>query len=106
MSLLKHPLFAPFSQENNDAIAAANKSVANYNAYSRIFNNEFNFFFCLKKTNVTSVKQGVKQCQQERTRTKLEEFFNDHQEEKELSRTEKAADKAKAKKGKITISCV
>ena len=104
MSLLKHPLFAPFSQENNDAIAAANKSVANYNAYSRIFNTDSTFFFLPKKDQCNQCEANKNAAGEEKT--KLEEFFNDHQEEKELSRTEKAADKAKAKKGKITISCV
>lgn len=37
-------------------------------------------------------------------KTKLEETFCEHQEEKELSRTEKAADKEKAKKGEIQLA--
>lgn len=37
-------------------------------------------------------------------KTKLEETFSEHQEEKDLSRTEKAADKEKAKKGEIQLA--
>lgn len=62
--------------------SAANKPVANYDAYSRIFNTKFNIGFFLSKKDQCEQCKAYKNATGEE-QTKLEEFFNEHQEEKE-----------------------
>lgn len=83
--------------------SAANKSVANYDTYARIFNTEFNIGFFMPKKDQCDHCEAYKNAAGEE-KTKLEETFREHQEEKELSRTEKAADKEKAKKGEMQLA--
>lgn len=83
--------------------SAANKLVANYDTYSRIFNTEFNIGFFLPKKDQCDQCEAYKNATGEE-KTKLENSYQEHQEEKDLSRAEKAADKEKAKRGEIKLA--
>lgn len=74
----------------------ADKPSANYDAYSRIFNTDFNIGFHVPK------KDQCDQCEAFKNSTgdeklRLEESYLDHLKQKELSRQEKAKDIEKSK---------
>lgn len=82
---------------------SADRPVANYDTYARIFNTEFNIgFFCPKKDQCDQC-EGYNNAVGE-DKNKLEESFKEHQKEKELSRIEKTADKEMAKNDEIVLA--
>jgi hypothetical protein len=68
-----------------------NKLSASYDAYSRIFNLEFNIGFFMPKKDQCDECEGYKNASVEE-RAKLDIVFKLHQEEKTLSRIEKDKD--------------
>lgn len=76
--------------------ASMGQPAANYDAYARVFNTEFNIgFFCPKKDQCDFCESFKNSNDEEKE--ELQSQYESHQEEKELSRTEKAADKEKVK---------
>lgn len=80
-----------------------NKQPASYDRYARIFNTEFNMGFFLPKKDQCDLCEEYKNASNYE-KTKLEVAYLLHQEEKELSRLEKAADKEKAQKGELKLA--
>lgn len=83
--------------------SAINMQPANYDTYARIFNNEFNIGFFLPKKDQCDQCEAYKNAVND-DKKKLEDAYHLHQEEKELSRLEKAADKEKSQKGEIKLA--
>ncbi|CAG9571813.1 unnamed protein product [Danaus chrysippus] len=78
-------------------------NMANYDTYARIFNNEFNIGFFLPKKDQCDQCEAYKNAVND-DKKELEDAYHLHQEEKELSRLEKAADKEKSQKGEIKLA--
>lgn len=72
------------------------KTAASYDCYARIFNTEFNIGFFSPKKDQCDFCEGFNNATAEE-KAKLENDYQLHQDEKNLSRTEKANDKEKAK---------
>lgn len=71
-----------------------NKPAASYNCYAHIFNTAFNIGFFIPKKDQCDTCEAYKNSTGEE-KSKMESEYMSHQEEKELSRMEKAADKKK-----------
>ncbi|XP_074035418.1 uncharacterized protein [Leptinotarsa decemlineata] len=77
-----------------------NKPAVNYDAFAKIFNTEFNIGFFIPKKDQCDRCESYKNAVD---KSGLEEEFKKHQEEKKLSRIEKALDKEKAAKSEIQL---
>lgn len=69
----------------------ANKRSANYDAYSHIFNTQFNIGFHVPKKDQCDLCEAFKNSV-ENEKLRLEENYKEHIKQKELSRQEKAND--------------
>lgn len=83
--------------------SAANRLVAIYDTYSQICNTEFNMGFFLPKKDQCDQSEAYKNATGEE-KTKLENPYQEHQEEKDLRQAEKVSDKEKAKRGEIKLA--
>ena len=81
----------------------ASLPAANYDAYMRIFNTEFNIGFFVPKKDQCDQCEAYKNAADEE-KVKLQEIYQEHQEEKELSRIEKNMDKEMAQKKEIQLA--
>lgn len=92
-------LYRHFAEERS----ASNKEPANYDIYAKIFNTEYNIgFFAPKKDQCDLCESHQNAVGDEKT--KLEESYKTHLEEKELSRKDKAEEKDRAKNQEIMLA--
>lgn len=82
---------------------SANLKPASYDTYLRVFNTEFNIGFFMPKKDQCDACEGYKNAT-DIGKSELEEQYQQHLEEKELSREEKNMDKEKAKRKEIFLA--
>lgn len=71
------------------------KKYANQVMFNRIFNTEFNISFFVPKKDQCDLCESMKNCADDETKAEIEDRYNEHLKEKELSRQEKESDKLK-----------
>ncbi|XP_031332274.1 uncharacterized protein LOC116162721 [Photinus pyralis] len=81
--------------------ALANKPTTTYDTYARIFNTEFNIGFFAPKKDQCDLCESYKNNP---NNTEVQKAYEEHQEEKKLSRNEKDQDKSKAKNQDIVLA--
>ncbi|XP_030766575.1 uncharacterized protein LOC115890475 [Sitophilus oryzae] len=83
--------------------SASNQPSATYDYYSRIFNTKFNIGFFAPKKDQCDLCESFKNASEDEKK-ELENKYNEHLEEKNLSREEKEEDKIKAQAGSISLA--
>lgn len=83
--------------------SASNQPSATYDYYSRIFNTNFNIGFFSPKKDQCDLCESYKNASED-GKKELENKYNEHLEEKILSREEKEEDKIKAQAGSISLA--
>ncbi|CAG9771463.1 unnamed protein product [Ceutorhynchus assimilis] len=79
------------------------KPIASYDFYAKIFNTEFNIGFFNPKKDQCDLCESYKNSE-ENEKKNLENKYQEHLNEKILSREEKEKDKIRAKDGEITLA--
>ncbi|CAG9812835.1 unnamed protein product [Phaedon cochleariae] len=80
-----------------------NREVASYDTYAKVFNTEYNIGFFSPKKDQCDLCESYKNASNDE-RIKLEEKYNKHSEEKDLSRKVKTEDKEKAKEHGVILA--
>ena len=94
---------AELHRHYSNEMTSANKTAANYDTYTRIFNTEFNIGFFVPKKDQCDLCESYNNAMND-DKAKLANAYEEHQDEKTMSRNEKDKDKEKAKNQEIVLA--